>query len=259
MGRNPLKESGNSGRIDENSRNHPGHTHKNSSWKRDREKMLLGNNGRSRPNQRPTCVYCNSYDHSSHNCTKVLDVAARRALIQRNGLCWNCTGTGHAASQCRSRGCWNCQAKHHTSICDKARSTVDLLPSSRVEKSMSSLMTQASTLHPTLLAKVGSETVRVMFDSGAGSSYVCTEVITKLNLRPSRKEQRCIEQMFGTTRRNVEVYSVTIESLAVEGFSLEVECINAEKDVLTHLPNPRIKALRAIFPENRKSQIARHS
>ena len=142
-------------------------------------------------------------DHSSHNCTKVLDVAARRALIQRNGLCWNCTGTGHTASQCRSRGCWNCQAKHHTSICDKARSTVDLLPGSRVEKSMSSLMTQASTLHPTLLAKVGSETVRVMFDSGAGSSYVCTEVITKLNLRPSRKEQRCIEQMSGTPRRNV--------------------------------------------------------
>ena len=57
--RNPIKESGNSGRIDENSRNHPGHTYKNSSWKRDREKMLLGNNGRSRPNQRPTCVYCN--------------------------------------------------------------------------------------------------------------------------------------------------------------------------------------------------------
>ena len=109
---------------------------------------------------------------------------------------------------------------------------------------MSSLITQASTLHPTLLAKVGSETVRVMFDSGAGSSYVCTEVITKLNLRPTRKEQRCIEQMFGTTRRNVEVYSVTIESLAVEGFSLEVECINAEKDILTHLPNPRIKALK---------------
>ena len=75
---------------------------------------------------------------------------------------------------------------------------------------MNSLMTQASTLHLTLLTKVGSETVRVMFDSGAGSSYVCTEVITKLNLRPMRKEQRCIEQMFGITRRNVEVYSVTI-------------------------------------------------
>ena len=79
-----------------------------------------------------------------------------------------------------------------------------------------------------------------MFDSGAGSSYVCTKVITKLNLRPSRKEQRCIEQMFGTTRRNVEVYRVTIESLAVEGFSLEVECINAEKDV----PEPAHQSLK---------------
>ena len=105
-------------------------------------------------------------------------------------------------------------------------------------------MNHASTLHPTVLAKIGEEEVRVMFDSGAGSSYLCTDVITKLNLKPARKEQRCIEQMYGTMRKIVEVYSVTVHSLAVEGFSIDVECINAEKDVLTHLPNPNIKALK---------------
>jgi len=83
-----------------------------------------------------------------------------------------------------------------------------------------------------------------MFDSGAGSSYLCTDVITELDLKPSRKEQRCIEEMFGTTRRNVEVYNVKIESLAVEGFSFDVECINAEKNVLTSLPNPNIHNLK---------------
>jgi len=83
-----------------------------------------------------------------------------------------------------------------------------------------------------------------MFDSGAGSSYLCTDVITKLDLKPSRKEQRCIEEMFGTTRRNVEVYNVKIESLAVEGFSFDVECINAEKNVLTSPPNPNIHNLK---------------
>lgn len=88
-------------------------------------------------------------------------------------------------------------------------------------------MSHANTLHPTVLAKVGIEIVRVMFDSGTGSSYLCT-VITKLNLKPARKEQRCIEQeMFGTTRKNVYIYNVTIQSLAVEGFSFEVECVNA--------------------------------
>ena len=109
---------------------------------------------------------------------------------------------------------------------------------------MSAVMNHASTLHATVLAKIGEEEVRVMFDSDAGSSYLCTDVITKLNLKPARKEQRCIEQMYGTMRKIVEVYSVTVHSLAVEGFSIDVECINAEKDVLTHLPNPNIKALK---------------
>lgn len=49
--------------------------------------------------------------------------------------------------------------------------------------------------------------------------------------------------MFGTTRRNVELYNVTMQLLAVEGFSFEVECVNAKKDVLTYLLNPNIPAL----------------
>ena len=108
---------------------------------------------------------------------------------------------------------------------------------------MSAVMNHASTLHPTVLAKIGEEEVRVMFDLGAGSSYLCTDVITKRNLKPA-KEQRCIEQMYGTMRKIVEVYSVTVHSLAVKEFSIDVECINAEKDLLTHLRNPNIKALK---------------
>ena len=106
---------------------------------------------------------------------------------------------------------------------------------------MSALMNHTSTLHPTVLAKIGGEEVHVMFASGTGRSYLCTDVITKLKLKPVRKEQRCIRQMYGTI---VEVYSVTVHSLAVEGFSIDVECINAEKHVLTYLPNPNIKALK---------------
>ena len=181
--RNPLRANEDTGTKDDTSKNRQDDSQKLRPWKRDkeREKMLYGNNRRPRSNQKPTCVYCNSYDHYSHNCTKVLDIAARRAIIHRNGLCWNCTGTGHAASQCRSRGCRNCQGKHHTSICDNVKSTLDWLHNSTMEKSMNSLMSHSSILHPTVLAKVGSETVRVMFDSGAWSSSVCTDVITKLN------------------------------------------------------------------------------
>ena len=94
---------------------------------------------------------------------------------------------------------------------------------------MSAVMNHASTLHATVLAKIGEEEVRVMFDSDAGSSYLCTDVITKLNLKPARKEQRCIEQMYGTMRKIVEVYSVAVHSLAVKEFSIDVKCIKRRK------------------------------
>ena len=101
---------------------------------------------------------------------------------------------------------------------------------------MSALMNHASTLHPTVLAKIGEEEVHVMFDSGAGSSYLCTDVITKLNLKPARKEQRCIEQMYGTMRKIVEVYSVAVHSLAVKEFSIDVKCIKRRKRLNGRFP-----------------------
>ena len=82
----------------------------------------------------------------------------------------------------------------------------------------------------------------MMFDSGARSSYLCIDVVTKLNLRPVRKEHHVIEQML-EPQGGTMTYSVT-ESYVVEGFSLEVECINAEKGILTYLPNPNVQALR---------------
>ena len=242
--RNPLKDSEDTGRKDDMSRYHL--------WKREKEKMLLGNHEGPKGNRKSFSVYCNSDEHFSQNCMKVLDVAARRAILQRNRLCYNCTTGGHGASQCRSRGCKIGQGKHHTSICDRMKSTLDLLQNSRLERTMSSLMNLARTLHPTVLAKIGAETVRVMFDSGAGSSYFCTDVITKLQLKPARKEQRCIEQMFGTMWRKVEVYNITIQSLAVKGFSFGVECVNAEKDVLTYLPNPNIHVLKKQYGRLRR-------
>ena len=74
----------------------------------------------------------------------------------------------------------------------------------------SSLMSHTSTIHPTVLAKAGTETVPVMFYSGAGKSCFCTDITTKLYLNPAKREQPYMEQMFGTihdekTRKDTEV------------------------------------------------------
>ena len=105
----------------------------------------------------------------------------------------------------------------------------------QTEKGMSSMTERSSTIHPTLFATFKEETVEIMMDTGATSSYVCTDLITKLGVKPVTREQRCIEQMYGTMKKTVEVYIITIKSSVIEGFQLKVDYINAEKDVLTHV------------------------
>ena len=197
------------------------------------------------------CVYCDSTDHTSVKCRKVLSTAARRDILRRKRACFNCTAIGHQGAQCRSRGCFNCGEKHHTSICNQQpKSTIP--KEANTEKGMSNTIGQNGVLHPSLNATIENEPVRIMIDTGASSSYICTEVITKLNLKPIRREQRNIEQMYGTMRKIVEIYKVTLHSNVVNDFSLEIECINAEKDILTFLPNPNIGLIKGRIPRLRR-------
>ena len=102
----------------------------------------------------------------------------------------------------------------------------------------------STTLHPTVKAKVNDRIVRVMIDTGASTSYMCSDIITKLSLKPVRRERKCIEQLYGTVTKNVEIYRIHIQSMVVDDFELDIDCINAGKEVLTYLPNPKVKDLK---------------
>ena len=115
--------------------------------------------------------------------------------------------------------------------------------SGRSERFYGAVDTQ-TTLHATVIAKINGVQARIMLDSGAGSSYISANLLTELNLKPYRTERRVIEHMYGTVDRQVEIYKATVESNVVEDFGFELECINAEKPVLTYLPNPRISELK---------------
>ena len=80
--RNPLRDSEDNKRKTEDFKHRP--------WIK--EKLLFGSNG-AKPGRKLNCVYCNSQEHNSFNCTRVLDIAARPAILQKSGLRWNCTGT----------------------------------------------------------------------------------------------------------------------------------------------------------------------
>ena len=43
----------------------------------------------------------------------------------------------------------------------------------------------------------------------------------------SRK--RAVKQMYGTITKQVEIYPITVKSNAVDGFTMDLNCINGEK------------------------------
>ena len=70
--------------------------------------------------QRICSVYCDKPDDKSIDCGSVTKPGERRQILQRKRLCFNCTGSGHRASECKSRSkCRVCDRKHHSSICEK--------------------------------------------------------------------------------------------------------------------------------------------
>ena len=207
--------------------------------RRDQDKLLFNiKQGKS------ICIYCDSTEHSSAKCTRVLDVVSRREVLKRKRACFNCATPGHQASSCRARGCHRCGQKHHTTICTlPQQSSTSAIGNSLLEKGMSSTHHAFCAIHPTLHASVNGEKVRIMIDTGASSSYICSDMISLLGLKPVRREKRCIEQMYGSMSKTMEVYKIQLRSIVNEE-TLDIECINAEKDVLTFLPKPCIDQIK---------------
>ena len=53
-------------------------------------------------------------------------------------------------------------------------------------------------------------------------------------------------------KKTVEMYNITFKSSVIERLQLKVDCINAEKDVLTHVPNPEITKIKNQNPRIRR-------
>lgn len=68
--------------------------------------------------------------------------------------------------------------------------------------------------------------------------------LSKLGIEPCHSERKVIEQMYGTVDKRVEIYKVCVEYNALDNFGIELQCINAEKPVLTYLPNSHIRELK---------------
>ena len=199
--RNPLPESGMMTPSSQSNPTKKRMSETNQDWrKRDRIMLASAQNSQRRL---PGCLYCGLPNHRSADCLKVLDMAHRRDILTSKRLCFNCTGFGHMASRCKSRGCSKCSGKHHTSICDVMPAEREIVETGSITKPEMGkrAIVANTTIHATVMAKVNGIPARMMIDSGSGSSYICTSLLTQLKLKPSRMEKRIIEQMYGTVSR----------------------------------------------------------
>lgn len=91
-------------------------------------------------------------------------------------------------------------------------------------------------LHFKVLASANCLEFCILFKSDLSRSYTCTKLISALYLKPVKMERKITEQMYGTITKDVQMYCTTIASQIYGDFIIEVDCINAEKDLIK-LPN----------------------
>ena len=139
------------------------------------------------------CIYCDKEGRKSSECKTVAKVSERRLILSQKRLCFNCTGSKHRASECRStKTCLTCKEKHHTSICGKS--------SNMLLTTNTSLVT-----YPVLVIEVEGVKCRVLIDTGAGSPYASSKLLNKINKKPIRREIKRIETLMHSVVKKTDL------------------------------------------------------
>ena len=118
--------------------------------------------------------------------------------MKEKRVCFNCTGFGHRAAECRSKGCQYCNSKHHSSVCDKKSGGV-LLATGEV-----------GVVYPVVIVKVEGVTCRALLDTGSGSIYVSNRLIEEIGKKNIKCEQRQIDMVMSSVTKRAEVYSFEV-------------------------------------------------
>ena len=77
---------------------------------------------------------------------------------------------------------------------------------------------------------------RALIDTGAGSSYVSSKLISRLNKKPIRKESKRIETLMYSVVQKTAIYELQIRNINHE-FTLKIESNKVEKEVLLEIFN----------------------
>ena len=69
----------------------------------------------------PNCSYCQQ-SHSSNSCKTIVDVAERKQILRRAGICFIRLKKNHMSRDCRSTiKCLKCNGRYHESVCSESQ------------------------------------------------------------------------------------------------------------------------------------------
>lgn len=63
-------------------------------------------------------------------------------------------------------------------------------------------------------------------------------------MKPIRRQKKAIDQLYGTIKKNVEIYNIKLSSLFFEDFTKKIKCVIAEINILTYSTNADIKQVK---------------
>ena len=127
-----------------------------------------------------------------------------------------------------------CQGRHHTSLCDRKKSSGLVL----------NVYTDDKESVPAIIpVKVQGETFWAYLDTGSGRNFISSDATKKLKLEPVRQEARQIVTINGSKEQSLPIYDPEIKS--VDGKQVEiVEVTGSKMENLTTIKRPNIGVLK---------------
>ena len=137
------------------------------------------------------CWICKG-NHRLMQCDEFrkMNIKERKETVRKHKLCWNCLSKGHQINDCISTvKCRECSKRHHTLLYhDQPMSTDNQAPSEAVINTVNNDMRhQENALLQVIAVNISNNnrpvTVNALLDSGADSTIIDKEVVTKLGLQ----------------------------------------------------------------------------